>query len=110
MEYTNGLHQNLIQTNTDLQETVRLAQLRYVSDDEPGIRREGSGDEVRYIDPQGKRITDKAVLKRIAEIGVPPGYTDVWICTDANGHRGDFNPSRRAFCQIPSEVWNDSFH
>ncbi|NJK80498.1 MAG: DNA topoisomerase IB [Chloroflexaceae bacterium] len=86
MEYTNGLHQNLIQTNTDLQETVRLAQLRYVSDDEPGIRREGSGDEVRYIDPQGKRITDKAVLKRIAEIGVPPGYTDVWICTDANGH------------------------
>lgn len=31
-------------------------------------------------------MTDPAVLDRIRSLGLPPAWTDVWICADANGH------------------------
>jgi len=39
-----------------------------------------------YFDARGRRIRDKAVLKRIAALAVPPAWTDVWICADPRGH------------------------
>src|SRR5215204_4227496 len=33
--------------------------------------------------PQGG---DEATLKRIRKLAIPPAYTNVWICTKANGH------------------------
>ncbi len=62
------------------------AGLTYVSDDDPGIRRERHGDGMIYIDPDGHRIKDKAVLARIAHLAIPPAYREVWICPTENGH------------------------
>lgn len=66
---------------------AKSAGLRYVSDSKPGIRREGdSANGFHYLAPDGSEITDEAVLCRIRKIGIPPAYTDVWICPHANGH------------------------
>src|ERR1700743_995728 len=60
--------------------------LRYVSDTAPGYRRKRTGTSFSYYDKDGKRITDKAVIRRIKSIGVPPAYESVWICPSPNGH------------------------
>lgn len=71
---------------SDLEEGVRLAGLVYCSDTVPGITREGSGDQTRYLAPGGKPVTDAATLDRIASLAIPPAYTDVWISADPDGH------------------------
>jgi DNA topoisomerase-1 len=64
---------------------VRKA-LIYVSDVEPGIRRRRAGKGFTYHDPKGHRITRDIVLDRIRALASPPAYTDVWICTNPQGH------------------------
>ncbi len=71
---------------TDLEESARAAGLRYVTDAKPGIRREKHGEEFRYVDPHGKPVEDEKVLGRIKSLVIPPAWTDVWICAQANGH------------------------
>lgn len=66
--------------------TEQETDLVYVSDSAPGIRRIGAGRGFFYRDPAGCRITDQAVLDRIASLVIPPAWTDVWICTDPLGH------------------------
>jgi len=68
------------------EETARLAALRYVNEDEPGIQRRRSGRGFTYGNPEGKRVTDKATLARIRSLAIPPAYVDVWICADDAGH------------------------
>ncbi|MBA2333055.1 MAG: DNA topoisomerase IB, partial [Actinobacteria bacterium] len=34
---------------------------------------------VRYLDARGKRIEDRAKLERIAQLVIPPAWSDVWI-------------------------------
>ncbi|AXK73285.1 DNA topoisomerase IB [Lysobacter sp. TY2-98] len=65
---------------------AREAGLVYVSDAEPGIRRRKKGDGFSYVDIDGKTISDEATLARIRALAIPPAYTDVWICTDPDGH------------------------
>jgi len=67
-------------------ESARDAGLRYVSDDSPGIRRRKRGKGFTYTDPQGRTVRQRKVLHRIAKLAIPPAWTDVWICTKANGH------------------------
>ncbi|WP_052401312.1 DNA topoisomerase IB [Muricoccus aerilatus] len=67
-------------------EAARAAGLRYVSDTRPGIRREAKGDGFVYYDAAGKAVRDEATLERIRSLAIPPAYTDVWICPQANGH------------------------
>lgn len=38
------------------------------------------------MDGNDKPIKDKAILSRIASLGLPPAYRDVLICADENGH------------------------
>ncbi|MBA3945698.1 MAG: DNA topoisomerase IB [Herpetosiphonaceae bacterium] len=71
---------------TDPLESARAAGLRYVTDTKPGIRRERMGDDWIFIKPNGKPITSPDEIKRIKAIGIPPAYTDVWICPLPNGH------------------------
>jgi hypothetical protein len=62
-------------------ESARAAGLRYVQDDRPGIRREKiSENNFRYFHPDGSEVTDEDTLARIRSLGIPPAYTDVWIC------------------------------
>jgi len=65
---------------------AKAAGLRYVNDSKPGIRREKKGDTVRYLDAKGEPVDDEATLKRIKSLVIPPAWTDVWICAQANGH------------------------
>ncbi|HEY0558505.1 MAG TPA: DNA topoisomerase IB [Thermoanaerobaculia bacterium] len=67
-------------------ESAKAAGLRYVTDDEPGLRRRKRGTGFTYVDPQGRTVKDKATLERIRKLAIPPAWTDVWICPRANGH------------------------
>lgn len=67
-------------------ESAKAAGLRYVTDDEPGIRRRKSGKGFSFVDPQGKTVKDSKVVERIRKLAIPPAWTDVWICPRANGH------------------------
>jgi len=67
--------------------SAREAGLCYVSDGEPGIRREGAPGDFRYIDERdGQEISDEATLVRIRSLVIPPAWTEVWICAKPNGH------------------------
>lgn len=72
--------------NTDPPAAAKAAGLRYVLDDRPGILREPAGDAFRYVDAKGDPVDDEATLKRIKSLAIPPAWTDVWICPQANGH------------------------
>src|SRR5262245_3471800 len=67
-------------------EAARAANLRYVTDQRPGIRRLGSGTGFRYLGPDGRPITDRATRDRIKALAIPPAWTEVWICPQPNGH------------------------
>ena len=68
------------------QEAARAAQLRYVSDSRPGIRRRAAGSGFSYVDPQDRLVEDEAVLARIKSLAIPPAWTEVWICNISYGH------------------------
>ena len=65
---------------------ARAASLRYVGDATPGITRRRAGTGFAYRDPAGHLIRDRAILRRIKALAVPPAWTDVWICPYTNGH------------------------
>lgn len=65
---------------------AEAAQLHYVRDGGPGIRRRRAGKGFNYVDAAGKRVTDRGTLGRIRALAIPPAWTEVWICPDANGH------------------------
>lgn len=65
---------------------AKAAGLRYVSDTSPGIRRKRVGKYFSYSGLDGKPIHDKKELRRIRSLGIPPAWTNVWICPKPNGH------------------------
>jgi DNA topoisomerase I len=67
-------------------ESARAAGLRYVNDDDPGLRRRRHGKGFTYVDPHGKTVKDPRSLARIKALVIPPAWTDVWICPHPNGH------------------------
>jgi DNA topoisomerase-1 len=71
---------------TDPIETAKVAHLRYVNDSEKGFRREKRGEKFVYFDSDDQQIKDKDQLERFKSLGIPPAWTDVWICRSANGH------------------------
>ena len=66
-------------------EAARAASLRYVNDNDPGIRRRRAGAGFQYIDPSGNVVRDRETLVRIRAV-IPPAWTDVWICPYPSGH------------------------
>jgi DNA topoisomerase-1 len=72
---------------SDPQLAARAAQLHYVSDAEPGIRRVRRGPQrFGYRTASGERVEDAATLTRIRKLAIPPAWTDVWISADPKGH------------------------
>jgi DNA topoisomerase-1 len=67
-------------------ESARLAGLRYVNEQTPGIRRRRAGRGVTFVDAGGRRVRDAETLRRIRALVIPPAWTDVWICPLPNGH------------------------
>lgn len=76
----------LLQQLKDPVQAAKVVGLRYVSDHEPGFRREKCGKAFRYRAASGKIVHDKNALSRIKRLAIPPAWTDVWICRDASGH------------------------
>jgi DNA topoisomerase-1 len=66
--------------------SARAVGLRHVTDEQPGIRREAAGKGFRYRRPDGALVRDPETLRRIHSLVIPPAWTDVWICSDPNGH------------------------
>jgi len=65
---------------------LKITGLTYVSDTEPGIRRLRRGRGFCYRLPDGSLLTDDQERRRIAALGLPPAYENVWICLDPRGH------------------------
>jgi DNA topoisomerase-1 len=73
-------------TTPDARASAKAAGLRYVTDSRPGITRRRAGKGFRYTASDGQPITDAQEIERINHIGIPPAWTDVWICPDPRGH------------------------
>src|SRR5258705_4875308 len=71
---------------TDPAAAARSAGLRYVSDCQPGLRREMGSLGFRYKRTDGRPGRNAADLKRIRSLAIPPAWVDVWICRDPKGH------------------------
>ncbi len=63
-----------------------FANLVYVSSLENGITRKQGKNGFLYYDEGGHRITDKAILERVASLAIPPAYVDVIISSDPRSH------------------------
>lgn len=63
-----------------------MARLKRTSRAEPGIRRIKSGRGFRYVLPDGRTVVDEHTRARIANLAIPPAWTDVWVSTAENGH------------------------
>ena len=74
------------EAETDGRVSARAAGLRYSTDSRPGITRRRSGRGFSYRTADGATIRDRAVLRRIKALAIPPAWTDVWICPDPAGH------------------------
>ena len=70
----------------DAPSAAEAAELTYVSITEPGYVRRGSKGKFFYVTPKGDRVTDERELDRIRKLGIPPAWTDVWICKNPDGH------------------------
>jgi len=70
----------------DYVQAARQAGLRHVHDRQPGISRRGRHPRFHYLGGDGMRIGDELTLNRIRMLAIPPAWTEVWICTAANGH------------------------
>ncbi len=71
---------------TDPADFARAAGLRYVTDHRPGIARKKFRDKFRYANADGSPVRDAETLGRIKSLVIPPAWTEVWICKEANGH------------------------
>ena len=70
----------------ELREAADAAGLTYVSDDEPAYTRRKSGKGFTYLSPEGRRVSDRAALRRLKVLVIPPAWTEVWIGSDPDGH------------------------
>jgi DNA topoisomerase-1 len=73
-------------STTEAESAARSVSLRYVHDDEPGLRRVGPKRRFAYVDGHGRPVRQAAALGRIRALAIPPAWRDVWICLSADGH------------------------
>jgi len=62
------------------------AGLIYIQEFTSGLTRRKHGKGFRYFDADGNLLKCPITKKRVVELVIPPAWTDVWICTDDNGH------------------------
>jgi len=65
---------------------VVLADLVYLTDDTPGIRRKRTAHGFRYVDAADRPVRDADALARIRALAIPPAWNDVWIAPIADAH------------------------
>ncbi|MGE5423877.1 MAG: hypothetical protein ACM3N9_00855, partial [Syntrophothermus sp.] len=65
--------------------SAEVINLIYVNDKQEGIRRETNDKGFVYFF-RDEEIDDPEILNRIRNLVIPPAWTSVWICPNANGH------------------------
>jgi DNA topoisomerase-1 len=60
--------------------------LIYVDDNSPGWTRIPYGRGFSFRDETGTCIKDRTIRRRLQSLGIPPAWTEVWICPQANGY------------------------
>lgn len=70
----------------DYEEILKETGLRHSSDEQPGFKRRRYGKGFVYRDENDEKIVDKKIIERIKKIGIPPNWTEVWICKSEKGH------------------------
>ncbi|HLG99376.1 MAG TPA: hypothetical protein VKX49_23905 [Bryobacteraceae bacterium] len=70
----------------DPYESARFIGLQYVRHGGHGIARRRAGRGFIYVAPDGRIIRDRATLKRIRSLVIPPAWQNVWICPIPSGH------------------------
>ncbi len=70
----------------EFRKTATRAGLRYVTDGLAGISRSRSGRGWSYYHSDGTLVRDSVARKRLSALGIPPAWTNVWICPDPDGH------------------------
>ena len=92
----------------DPAEAAEEAGLRYICDDQPGYTRKAKGDDFEYFDIDGKPIRDEPRLLRVKRLGIPPAWTDVWICPSSNCHiQATGRDARRRKQYVYHERWRE---
>lgn len=70
---------------SDAKTCAKLVGLSYVEGETDGITRVKHGKGFTFKGG-GQVVTDKKIRRRIAELVIPPAWTEVWICPSDNGH------------------------
>jgi DNA topoisomerase I len=78
-------HRQYLKIYRDYAKAATLADLVYVSDNQPGIVRYKKGRGYMYL-YEGKLLHEKSAINRIRSLAIPPSWSSVWICALANGH------------------------
>lgn len=76
----------VVPLDAETRATLRKASLRYSRPTDRGYRRLATPEAFRYVDADGRRVRKADVLARIRKLAIPPAWTSVWICEDADGH------------------------
>jgi DNA topoisomerase-1 len=74
------------QTVVDSRDAAESVGLTYASSDVPGLTRRRAGQGFSYRTAKGALVKEPTTLARIRALAIPPAWTSVWICPDANGH------------------------
>jgi DNA topoisomerase I len=79
-------HRDFLKIDKDYEAAASVADLIYVSDQEPGINRIRKGKDFIYYTYKREIIDDTKELDRIKSLVIPPAWTNVWICKSSDGH------------------------
>lgn len=85
MEVPELSHKEFLKIDRDYETAARVADLIYVSDQQPGIQRVKHGEAFEYLLGR-KKIRNASELTRIRKLAIPPAWENVWICPLENGH------------------------
>ena len=79
---------NLVSMNPDsaFQSIDMPKGLLFASDQMPGFTRTKRGESFVYRQANGQPLSDAKHIARIQKLAIPPAYTAVWICPNAQGH------------------------
>jgi DNA topoisomerase I len=102
--YETSSLEDIIAPLLDPQASADAAGLVYVSSDQAGFTRRRVGRGFRYLDASGEPVSDKAALKRLRALVIPPAWRDVWICAEPKGHlqaTGQDEKGRRQYVYHP---------
>ena len=78
-------HKQFLKIDKDLAKAAKVADLLYVTDKDPGIKRVKKGKGFVYYLNE-KAINDEEIILRIRKLAIPPAWEEVWICAKDNGH------------------------